>query len=167
MNVILFKQIREYAVVGNISEEMILCLIRAGMVVTNVQVWKTFAISRHSSNNIGTTMGSLLNTTLQSKFKKASDATQLSVGKTKQIAKKQVTDSTNEKKQSFLDIIEISSDTTVDSNKTFDSQETISKERTDTDLLENTMDAAALQHPPVFQQQKTKSVMPVIGKRKG
>ena len=101
MNVILFKQIREYAVVGNISEEMILCLIRAGMVVTNVQVWKTFAISRHSSNNIGTTMGSLLNTTLQSKFKKASDATQLLVMKTNQIAKKQVTDSTNEKKQSF------------------------------------------------------------------
>ena len=152
MNVILFKQIREYAVVGNISEEMILCLIRAAMVVTNVQVWKTFAISRHSSNNIGTTMGSLLNTTLQSKFKKASNATQLSVGKTKQIAKKQVTDSTNEKKQSFrislkpvwiLQLIQLKPM-----------------------ILQNTMDAVALQHPPVLQQQKSKSVMPVIGKRK-
>ena len=38
MNVILCKQIRQNDVVGNISEEMILRLIRAGMVVTNVQV---------------------------------------------------------------------------------------------------------------------------------
>ena len=110
-------------------------------------------------------MGSLLNTTSQSKFKKASDATQLLVGKTKQIAKKQVTDSTNEKKQSFW-IIETSMDTAIDSIKTYESQETISEERTDTDFHKNTMDAVALQHPPVFQQQKTKSVMPVIGKRK-
>ena len=60
MNVILFKQIIQNAVMGDISEEMILCLIRAGMVLKNVQVWKTFAISRDSSGNIGTAMKSAL-----------------------------------------------------------------------------------------------------------
>ena len=69
-------------------------------------------------------------TTSQSKLTKDFDATQLSVGKTKQIAIKHCTDSTNGKKQSFSDTIEINSDTAIDSNKTFDSQETISEEKT-------------------------------------
>ena len=64
MNVILFKQIIQNAVVGEISEEMILCLIRAGMVLTNVYVCKTFAISRNSSDNIGTAIKSSLKTTM-------------------------------------------------------------------------------------------------------
>ena len=34
MNVILFEQIIQNIIVGNFSEEMILCLIRAGMVLT-------------------------------------------------------------------------------------------------------------------------------------
>ena len=34
------------------------------MVLTNVNVWKTFAISRDSSNNIGSAMESLLNTAM-------------------------------------------------------------------------------------------------------
>ena len=197
MNVILFKQIIQNAVVGEISEEMILCLIRAGMVLTNVQVGKLLLL-QDSSDNIGTAMESSLKTTMtkakketrttatkhpkkgsnefgnvkkyttsQSKLTKDFDATQLSVGKTKQIAIKHCTDSTNGKKQSFSDTIEISSDTAIDSNKTYDSQETISEEKTDTDFLENTVDAVALQHPPVLQQHKTKSVMSVIRKEKG
>ena len=64
MIVILLKQIIQNAVVGEISEEMILCIIRAGMVLTNVQVWKTFAVSRDSSDNIGTAMESSLKTTI-------------------------------------------------------------------------------------------------------
>ena len=76
------------------------------------------------------------------------------MGKTKQIAIKNCTDSTNGKKQSFLDTIEISSDTAIDSNKTYDSQEPISEEKTDTDFLENTVDAVALQQSPVLQKNK-------------
>ena len=95
MNVILFKQIIQNAVVGNISEEMILCPIRAGMVLTNVQVWKTFAISRDSSVNIGTAMKNARKTTM-TKEKKNTRTTakkhhkKLAVGKTIQIANKHV-----------------------------------------------------------------------------
>ena len=35
---------------------MILCLIRAGMVLTNVSVWKTFATARDSCHDIDSTM---------------------------------------------------------------------------------------------------------------
>ena len=56
MNVILFKQIIQDTFVGNISEEMILCLIRAGMVLTNANVWKTFAVARDSGYAIDNTM---------------------------------------------------------------------------------------------------------------
>ena len=58
MNIILFKQIIQDNIVGYISEEMILGLIRAGMVLTNANVWKTFAIARDSSNYIDNTMKS-------------------------------------------------------------------------------------------------------------
>ena len=70
MNIILFKQIIQDTIVGNISEEMILCLIRAGMVLTNANVWKTFAIARDSSNYIDNTMKSTQKTNL-AKGKKA------------------------------------------------------------------------------------------------
>ena len=56
MNVILFKQIIQDTFAGNISEEMILCLIRAGMVLTNANVWKTFASARDSGYAIDNTM---------------------------------------------------------------------------------------------------------------
>ena len=105
--------------------------------------------------------------TSQSKFTKAFDATQLSVGERKHVDHKHCTDLTNEKKQSILDIIDISLDTAIDSTKTYDSQETISEEKPDTEFFENTEDAVTLQHSPVLQQQQTKSVMPVIYKGKG
>ena len=56
MNVIVFKQIIQVNFIGNISEEMILCLIRAGMVLTNANMWKTFAIARDSGYAIDNTM---------------------------------------------------------------------------------------------------------------
>ena len=40
MNVIRFKQIIQNFIVEDFSEEMILCLIRAGMVLSVVQLWK-------------------------------------------------------------------------------------------------------------------------------
>ena len=55
MNVILFKQIIQDNFVGYISEEMILCLIRAGMVLKNANLWKTFAIARDLSNTMKST----------------------------------------------------------------------------------------------------------------
>ena len=58
MNVILFKQIIRNSIVEDFSEEMILCLIRAGMVLTIVKVWKTFALARDSSGSIVTAMNS-------------------------------------------------------------------------------------------------------------
>ena len=74
MNVVLFKQIIQNAITGDISEEMILCLIRAGMVLTNVQVWKTFVSSRDSGNINRTTKGTVLKTTLN-KAKKSTRTT--------------------------------------------------------------------------------------------
>ena len=56
MNVVLFQQIIQYNIKEQISEEMSLCLIRAGMVLTNVSVWKTFTPARDSCYDIGNTM---------------------------------------------------------------------------------------------------------------
>ena len=56
MNVVLFQQIIHNNIEGIISEEMILCLIRAGMVLTNVSFWKTFAIARDSSYEVSNIM---------------------------------------------------------------------------------------------------------------
>ena len=56
-----------------------------------------------------------------------------SVGKMQLSGNKSYTYLTNEMKQSLSDIIEISSDTVVESDKTYDSQETISEEKTETD----------------------------------
>ena len=127
MNVVLFKQIIQNAITGDISEEMILCLIRAGMVLMNVQVWKTFVSSRDSGNINRTTKGIVLKTTLnkakkstrttttknskkgsreseivkkntsQPKVGKALDATQLSEGKTILTDKTHATDSIDTK----------------------------------------------------------------------
>ena len=65
MNVVIFQQIIQDNVIESISEEMILCLIRAGMVLTNVSLWKTFAIARDSSYEIGNTMKYTRNATLK------------------------------------------------------------------------------------------------------
>ena len=56
MNGILFKQIIQDTFVENISEEMIICLIRAAMALTNANVWKSFPIARDSSYDIDNTM---------------------------------------------------------------------------------------------------------------
>ena len=50
---------------------------------------------------------------------------------------KRNTDGTTERKQGLSAIIEISSDSVIDLAKTFDSQETFSEEKGDTDFLEN------------------------------
>ena len=55
----------------------------------------------------------------------------------------------NEKKQDFSDIIDISSDSVIDSANTFDSQEIISEGKTDTDLLENTGRVNSAKQTPV------------------
>ena len=57
-----------------------------------------------------------------------------SVGKMQLSGNKSYTDLTNEMKQSLSDIIEISSDTVVESDKTYDSHETISEEKTESDV---------------------------------
>ena len=57
-----------------------------------------------------------------------------SVGNIQLSGNKSYTDLTNEMKQSLSDIIEISSDTVVESDKTYDSQETISEEKTESDV---------------------------------
>ena len=56
MNVVLFQKIIQNIVKEQISEEMILCLIRAGMVLTNVSIWKTLATARDSCHDIDSTM---------------------------------------------------------------------------------------------------------------
>ena len=105
--------------------------------------------------------------TSQSKAVKALDATQLSEGQTSLTDEKNVTDSINAKKQSLVDVIEMCSDTAGDSNTTFDSQETISEEWTDTDFHKNSKDEVALDYPSVLQQINSKSVMSVFKKGNG
>ena len=56
MNVILFKQIIQDFYVENLSEEVIICLIRAGMVLTILEIWKVFVQKRDSSGNIANSM---------------------------------------------------------------------------------------------------------------
>ena len=89
MNVILFKQIIQDAIVGEISEEMILCLIRAGMVLKKVNVWKTFAVARDSSDSIVTAINVVQKNikaeankeTYKAKKKLSRKATNLDMGK--------------------------------------------------------------------------------------
>ena len=57
MNVILFKQIIQDCHVENLSEEVILCLFRAGMVHTITEIWRVFVQKRDFSGNIASSMG--------------------------------------------------------------------------------------------------------------
>ena len=50
---------------------------------------------------------------------------------------KHFTDSTNEMKQSISDIIEISLDTVFESDKTYDSKETIYEKKTESEVFKN------------------------------
>ena len=52
MNVTLFKLIIQECNVENLSNEMILCLIRSGMVLTLTKIWKVFVQKRDFSGNI-------------------------------------------------------------------------------------------------------------------
>ena len=52
MNVTLFKLIIQECNVENLSNEMILCLIRSGMVLTLTEIWKVFVQKRDFSGNI-------------------------------------------------------------------------------------------------------------------
>ena len=71
---------------------------------------------------------------LPSKAIKDRDATQLSERQISLTDETNATDSINAKKQNLSEVIEMCSDTAGDSNKTFDLQETISEEWTDTDF---------------------------------
>ena len=52
MNVILFKQIIQEFWTEHLSEEIVACLIRAGMVLTITEIWKAFVQERDFSGNI-------------------------------------------------------------------------------------------------------------------
>jgi hypothetical protein len=73
MNVVLFNVLHN-VIKGEISEEMVACLIRAGMVLANVQVWITLVSSRDSDNINRTTKGIMLKTKM-SKTKKSAKTT--------------------------------------------------------------------------------------------
>ena len=102
-----------------------------------------------------------------SKAIKDRDATQLSERQISLTDETNATDSINAKKQNLSDVIEMCSDTAGDSNTTFDSQETISEEWTDTDFHKNSKDEIALDHLSVLQQIDSKSVMSVVKKGNG
>ena len=56
MNVILAKQIIQDCNAENLSNEVILCLIRAGMVLTITEIWRVFVQERDFSGNIAKPM---------------------------------------------------------------------------------------------------------------
>ena len=56
MNVILYKQIIQQFYTEKLSEEVIICLIRAGMVLTITEIWKVFVEKRDASGNIANSM---------------------------------------------------------------------------------------------------------------
>ena len=148
MNVVLFQQIIHDNIEGIISEEMILCLIRAGMVLTNVSLWKTFAIARDSSYEVINTMKYTRRAT--STGQKQIISRKVTNAKAKKFERKEKSsnatkyqssnhkrdiDSYVKNKQSCEEYIGNSSDTTTDLEKSFDSQETISEELTETEII--------------------------------
>ena len=127
---------------------MILCLIRAGMVLTNVSLWKTFAIARDSSYEVINTMKYTRRAT--STGQKQIISRKVTNAKAKKFERKEKSsnatkyqssnhkrdiDSYVKNKQSCEEYIGNSSDTTTDLEKSFDSQETISEELTETEIL--------------------------------
>ena len=56
INVIICKQIIQDCYVENLSEEIIICLIRAGMVLAITETWKIFVQKRDFSGNIANSM---------------------------------------------------------------------------------------------------------------
>jgi len=147
MNVVLFQQIIHNNIEGVISEEMILCLIRAGMVLTNVSFWKTFAIARDSSYEVSNIMKYTRRATStgqkQIKSRKITNAEakkfehkEKSSNATKYQSRyhKCDVDRFAKSKQSWETDIGNSSDAINDLEKSCDSQETISEELTETEI---------------------------------
>jgi len=161
MNVVLFQKIIQNIVREQISEEMILCLIRAGMVLTNVSVWKTFATARDSCHDIDSTMKYTQTAAVNAGLKKRQNKKVTNTGlketrkvdnfsninktstpdtlQTKSLSCKYKcnTDSDEERKQSGLMNVGINFDREYNPDKSFDSQETISAEMTETDTSDD------------------------------
>jgi len=147
MNIVLFQQIIQDNVVGNISEEMILCLIRAGMDLTNVSLWKTFAIARDSSYEVINTMKYTRSATLKTgqNRKQTNSRRVTNAEPRKSERKKKSFNTTNNKAATFKKSQSsgkqsCSADTgnilnnVSDLEKSFDSQETISEVMTETEF---------------------------------
>ena len=155
------KLLIECNIKEQISEEMILCLIRAGMVLTNVSVWKTFATARDSCYDIGNTMKYTRKTALitglnekQTKNKRVTNTGLKKSGKQKFFSNiklktsnpvtfknkslsskyKSNADSYEERKRSGLVDVGINLDLECNLDKSFDSQDTISEEMTETEF---------------------------------
>ena len=56
LNVILFREIIQDVEVKTLSEIIVVCLIRAGMVFAITEIWKAFIVKRDFSGNIATSM---------------------------------------------------------------------------------------------------------------
>ena len=59
MNLILFRNIISKVWTEEFSQEVLICLVRAGMVLTNIRIWRDFIISRDT--DVGKTGGSNIN----------------------------------------------------------------------------------------------------------
>ena len=56
INAILYKKIIQQSYTEKLSEEVIICLTRAGMVLTITEIWKVFVEKRDASGNIANSM---------------------------------------------------------------------------------------------------------------
>ena len=145
MNVVLFQQIIHNNIEGVISEEMILCLIRAGMVLTNVSFWKTFAIARDSSYEVS----NIMKYTRRAKSTDQTKSRKITNAEAKKFEHKEKSSNATKyqsryhkcdvdrfviSKQSWGTDIGYSSDTYSDLENSCDSQETISEELTETEI---------------------------------
>jgi len=145
MNVVLFQQIIHNNIEGVISEEMILCLIRAGMVLTNVSFWKTFAIARDSSYEVS----NIMKYTRRAKSTEQIKSRKITNAEAKKFEHKEKSSNATKyqsryhkcdvdrfviSKQSWGTDIGYSSDTYSDLENSCDSQETISEELTETEI---------------------------------
>jgi len=48
MNLLLFRNIISKVWTEDFSQEVLICLVRAGMVIANIRIWRDFIISRDS-----------------------------------------------------------------------------------------------------------------------
>ena len=90
--------------------------------------WKEITALKQTEKNKNKFISSVIN---------AENATDFLSGKIQPECNKYCTDRANKLKWSLLDAIEISLSTTIDSDKTYDSLETISEKKTELDFLVN------------------------------